>query len=197
MKDWEFIAGLGGTVSMDVSTGDHDAGHRLFGIITGLEDGVILCELTEDNKDFQPSPARAQLLQAMERYEWVRDDLGGCQSKGCPVTGRTDGTADDCDCCQDNTAAQRMIRAGQELYAALGEYYKNTGNPIMANPVRIKVLVETGFANCIHEDEVFVDRAERDAMSEQERDDFLDEQARELRSNHVSCSAWVAREGEE
>lgn len=54
----------------------------------------------------------------------------------------------------------------------------------MANPVRIKVLVETGFANCTHEDEVFVDQAEWDAMSEQERDDFLDEQAREF------CRKW-------
>lgn len=60
---------IGRTVSMDVSTGDHNAFHRLFGIVTGVEgrDGVILCELTEDNQDTQPAPDVSELVEALER----------------------------------------------------------------------------------------------------------------------------------
>lgn len=44
---------VGRTVSMDVSTGDHDAGRRLYGNVIGINgpDKVILCELIEDNKN--------------------------------------------------------------------------------------------------------------------------------------------------
>lgn len=114
---------IGRTVSMDVSSGDHDAGHRLFGTVFGVENDVILCELFEDNKDHEPCPAETKMLQAMERYEWSCDDLGGCQSPGCVIRVPAAASSDDCLCWQDKAKAKQMMQAGQELYAAFGEYY--------------------------------------------------------------------------
>lgn len=34
-------------------------------------------------------------------------------------------------------------------------------------------------------------------MSEEERNEFLNESATDLRDNYVGCSAWVAKDGEE
>ena len=65
MTTWNELAGL--AVSMDVSTGDHDAHHRLFGTVIGFEGGVIQCEMTEDNQDCQPAPEVAMLIEALSR----------------------------------------------------------------------------------------------------------------------------------
>lgn len=67
----------------------------------------------------------------------------------------------------------------------------------MSDQIRIKVLVETGFAGGNHEDEIFMDRTEWEAKSEEERNEFLNESAIDLRDNYVGCSAWVAKDGEE
>lgn len=66
----------------------------------------------------------------------------------------------------------------------------------MRDQVRIKVIVETGFTSK-HEDEVFIDRSEWEGMTQEQRDEFLNEAALDLRDNYISCSAWVAKEGEE
>jgi len=44
------IAKRGAQVSMDVSTGDTDAGNRIFGTIDVVQDGVILA--IEDSRNF-------------------------------------------------------------------------------------------------------------------------------------------------
>src|SRR5690606_18244176 len=62
---------IGRTVSLDVSTGEHDAFHRLFGTVAGVEgqDGIILCELDDDNEDKQPAPDVAGLIVLLERAQ--------------------------------------------------------------------------------------------------------------------------------
>lgn len=65
----------------------------------------------------------------------------------------------------------------------------------MKDQVRIKVAVKAWF-NTIHEDEIFIDRPEWDAMTEKEQRYFLKDNAHELRDNYISCSAWVVEEGE-
>lgn len=67
---------IGRTVSMNVSTGDHNAFHRLFGTVVGVEgqSGVILCELDEDNQDKQPAPDVAGLVEALERVKIADDE---------------------------------------------------------------------------------------------------------------------------
>lgn len=57
--------------------------------------------------------------------------------------------------------------------------------------VRIKTVVETGFAGCTHTDVIEIDKDEWDAMTEQQREDRLDQEATDFRDNLISCSAWV------
>lgn len=61
----------------------------------------------------------------------------------------------------------------------------------MTETVTIKIVVNTGFANCSHEDEEVMDKSVWDAMSESEQDEYLSQAAMDLRNNHVECAAWI------
>ncbi|TJY57218.1 hypothetical protein E4T66_17570 [Sinimarinibacterium sp. CAU 1509] len=56
---------------------------------------------------------------------------------------------------------------------------------------RIKLFVDTGFAECSHTDILEVDDADWEAMSPEERDAFLAEEAREFMGNHIDYGAYV------
>lgn len=66
----------------------------------------------------------------------------------------------------------------------------------MSDTIKIKLHVGTGFANCQHEDTLEIDKEVWEEMSEQERDDFLDEAAIDFRNNVIECGAWII-EGDE
>lgn len=72
---------IGRTVSMDVSTADHNAFHRLFGTVVGVEGqaGVILCELDEDNQDKQSAPDVAGLAALLEHAQCPNCDGSGAR----------------------------------------------------------------------------------------------------------------------
>jgi|688.fasta_scaffold1383042_1 hypothetical protein len=61
----------------------------------------------------------------------------------------------------------------------------------MSDTVKIKITVETGFAGATHTDYDEVDREDWEAMTEDERDEYLDEAAVTLRDNYVYCNAHV------
>ncbi|TWC17116.1 hypothetical protein FBY06_11836 [Pseudomonas sp. SJZ085] len=67
----------------------------------------------------------------------------------------------------------------------------------MSDKIKIKLFVGTGFAGCAHRDEEFVDRAEWEAMSEQQREQYLDDAATDYLHNCVEYSAWVEEEDDE
>ena len=68
-------------VSIDVSTGEHDAGHRLFGTVTlaqenrGSKHGLILL-VQEPTSNFKVPPPAAQPAPAQEPVYLVQDDFG-------------------------------------------------------------------------------------------------------------------------
>ena len=64
----------------------------------------------------------------------------------------------------------------------------------MSDVVKIQLYVGTGFANCHHKDVVEVPREEWDSLSEEQRNEMLDEMAVEFRNNYIDCSAWVIDE---
>ena len=54
-------AAIGRRVSMDVSTGDHDAGHRIFGVVIDTlddDDRTLIAE--ETSRNFSPTPHQQQ-----------------------------------------------------------------------------------------------------------------------------------------
>jgi hypothetical protein len=61
----------------------------------------------------------------------------------------------------------------------------------MSDTVKIKITVETGFANATHTDYDEVDREDWDAMTKDEQEEYLDQAATDLRDNYVSCNAHV------
>lgn len=61
----------------------------------------------------------------------------------------------------------------------------------MSNTVRIKLYVDTGFANCKHEDEEEIDRGVWEAMSEEERAACLEDAAQTYLSNCIDFGAYV------
>lgn len=66
----------------------------------------------------------------------------------------------------------------------------------MQDFVRIKLYVGTGFANCKHEDIIEIDKEVWEEMSEQEREDLLNEAAIDFCNNVIKCNAWVIEEDE-
>lgn len=70
------VAGLEGqSISIDVSTGDHDAAHRLYGTVTEVApDGTLLCELDSDNHDYDVSPQ--WLIQAVQALDAMPRETG-------------------------------------------------------------------------------------------------------------------------
>jgi len=63
--------------------------------------------------------------------------------------------------------------------------------------IKIRLSVETGFANCKHVDHEEVDRAEWEAMTEKQREEYLNQAAMDYLFNCVESSAWVVEEGDE
>ena len=61
----------------------------------------------------------------------------------------------------------------------------------MIEQVRIKVAVETGVVGGDYEDEIYIGYEEWEAKSPQEKDEFLNEVALDMRDNYISCAAWV------
>jgi hypothetical protein len=61
---------------------------------------------------------------------------------------------------------------------------------------KIKLYVHTGLSNASHEDYEEVDDAKWAAMSEKEREEMLDEMAREFMGNNIDFGAFVV-EGED
>lgn len=57
--------------------------------------------------------------------------------------------------------------------------------------VKICVYVDTGFANSRHEDEIEIPDEEWEAMTEEQKDKRLDEEAREFMGNCIDYAAYV------
>lgn len=64
----------------------------------------------------------------------------------------------------------------------------------MNDKVKIKLYIGTGFAGCDHRNVEYVDRAEWEAMTEKEQDNYLDQVAQDFLENHIDFSAWVEEE---
>jgi len=67
----------------------------------------------------------------------------------------------------------------------------------MNDTVKIKLLIETGFAGCDHEDFMEIDKEDWDSMTKDEQNRFLDNLAREFRDDYISCAAWVVEDEDE
>lgn len=65
----------------------------------------------------------------------------------------------------------------------------------MSDTVKIRLLVNTGFPTAKHKGVHELPRDDWEAMTEQEREDFLDDLATSFRDSRIECSAWV--DGEE
>lgn len=65
----------------------------------------------------------------------------------------------------------------------------------MSDKVKINLYIGTGFARCTHEDVEYVDRAEWEAMTSEQRQAYLEDAAATYLSNHIDYSASV-EEGE-
>ena len=61
----------------------------------------------------------------------------------------------------------------------------------MKDKVKIHMYVNTGFAGAKHKDFILIDRDEWEEMSEEERDDYLDDTAREYMDNCIDFGAYV------
>ena len=67
----------------------------------------------------------------------------------------------------------------------------------MSEFVKIKVYVGTGYDRCDYSYIEDVRKEEWDGMTEEEREDFLNQLAIDFRSNVIECSAWVMEEDED
>ena len=65
----------------------------------------------------------------------------------------------------------------------------------MSEFVKIKVYVGTGYDRCDYSYIEGVRKEEWDGMTEEEREDFLNQLANDFRSNVIECCAWVMEEG--
>ena len=64
--------------------------------------------------------AQARVDEALSKYAAMRDHVGGCTDGSCVIKRPTGmHTNGGCKCWQDKIKAQRMMHAGQELFAAL------------------------------------------------------------------------------
>ncbi len=68
-------------------------------------------------------------------------------------------------------------------------YYSSTFDP--ETELKVKVWVTTGYANCSHKDEMFVNKNEWMKLSEEEKDQILDNAAASLLHNNIECGAYV------
>lgn len=57
--------------------------------------------------------------------------------------------------------------------------------------MRIKLYISTGFAGCNHEDVVEIPDDEWSALSPEEREQRLDDEAREFLGSHIDCGAYL------
>lgn len=62
---------------------------------------------------------------------------------------------------------------------------------------KIILWIDTGFAGCDRRDVEYVDDAVWAEMSEEEREEYLEDAATEYSNNYISCGAYVADEGED
>lgn len=67
----------------------------------------------------------------------------------------------------------------------------------MKDVVRIQVYCNTGFVNCKHNFVHEVDKAEWEALSEKEKEVYLDELATDNVWNHIDAGAYVLDEDEQ
>ena len=63
--------------------------------------------------------------------------------------------------------------------------------------MRIKVFINTGFANAKHEDVIEVPNEDWNGMTEKEREDFLDEEAEMFMANLIEAGAYPIDDDEE
>ncbi|EPB8981591.1 DUF7167 family protein [Pseudomonas aeruginosa] len=61
----------------------------------------------------------------------------------------------------------------------------------MSDFIKIKLFVDTGFVGGTHEYIHEVDREEWEEMNEKERDDFLEQGAKDFMSNCIDYGAYV------
>lgn len=67
----------------------------------------------------------------------------------------------------------------------------------MSEVVRIKVVVNTGFATCKHEDIWEVDKGWWDSLSPEEQEKEMNECAMDFMHNVIEVAAWVVEEDED
>lgn len=60
----------------------------------------------------------------------------------------------------------------------------------MSDKIRIKMYVHTGYPTASHEDYEEVDRAEWEAMTDKERDDYLGDAAQTYMENCIEYGAY-------
>lgn len=61
----------------------------------------------------------------------------------------------------------------------------------MANTIRIKMYVDTGFPTACHEDYHEVDKDEWEAMTKDEKDSYLEEVAKEYMGDCIDYGAYL------
>lgn len=61
----------------------------------------------------------------------------------------------------------------------------------MSDKVKINLYIGTGFAGCKYEDCEYVDREEWDAMSAEEKEEYLDQAANDFLTSRIDFSAYV------
>jgi len=64
----------------------------------------------------------------------------------------------------------------------------------MSDKIRIKLYVNTGYPSAKHEDYEEVDREEWEALSEKQRDEWLEEAAQTYMANCIEYGAYVDEE---
>lgn len=63
--------------------------------------------------------------------------------------------------------------------------------------MKIKLFVNTGFANCKHEDILEIDDQEWEEMTLEEQEKYMDEAAMDFMSNYIEYGAYPVEDGEE
>ncbi|WP_447404525.1 DUF7167 family protein [Pseudomonas aeruginosa] len=60
--------------------------------------------------------------------------------------------------------------------------------------IKIKMYVDTGFAGCKHEDSIEIDKGYWESLSEEGKDEYLEELAQDFLGNHIDFGAYVESE---
>lgn len=63
--------------------------------------------------------------------------------------------------------------------------------------MKIKLFVNTGFANCKHEDILEIDDQEWNEMTEEEREKYMDEAAGDFMNNYIEYGAYPVEDEDE